>query len=113
MADLRMPDVNHVMLSGRLTRDPETRVTESGLALCQFTVAHSKVTLGEGGEKKETVSFWTVETWRQSAERLGRELTKGRPVIVEGRLTQRAKAEKGQHSTRIIAVRVHVLDWPE
>ncbi|MCC6490704.1 MAG: single-stranded DNA-binding protein [Candidatus Hydrogenedentes bacterium] len=116
MSNLRMPEINHVTLAGRLTRDPDLRYTPSGAAVCTFSVAVSRKFKTKDGETKEQVYFGNVEAWQKMAEWLGQELKKGRPVLVEGSLaTDEYEGKDGakKSRTKINAIRVQPLDWAD
>ncbi len=82
-----MASFNKVIIAGNLTRDPELRYTPKGTAVARITLAVNRVySSGEGGEKKEEVSFIDVDVWGRQAEVIGQYLKKGRPLLVEGRL---------------------------
>ena len=76
--------LNKIVTIGRLTRDPETRYTQSGKAVCTFSIA---VDDGYGENKK--AYFFPVVVWGKTAETCGKSLTKGRKVAVTGKLTTR------------------------
>jgi single-strand DNA-binding protein len=117
MADLRMPDINRVLLAGRLTRDPELRYTPAGVALCKLGLAVSRFYKGRDGEKKEESMFIDVTVWEKTAEYCGQRLRKGRPVLVEGRLKMDSWDDKttGQKKTKleVHGLRIQELDWSE
>ncbi|MDR2812810.1 MAG: single-stranded DNA-binding protein [Puniceicoccales bacterium] len=81
-----MPSFNKVILLGNLTRDPEMRTTNSGLAICKFGVATTRVSKGNDGEAREETVFVDVDVFGRQAEVIGRYFTKGRPIFIEGRL---------------------------
>jgi single-strand DNA-binding protein len=84
-----MANFNKVILVGNLTRDPELRYTPKGTAVARITLAVNRTfTSGEGGEKKEEVSFVDVDVWGRQAEVISQYMKKGRPLLVEGRLKQ-------------------------
>jgi single-strand DNA-binding protein len=84
-----MASFNKVILAGNLTRDPELRYTPKGTAVARITLAVNRTfTSGEGGEKKEEVSFVDVDIWGRQAEVISQYMKKGRPLLVEGRLKQ-------------------------
>src|ERR1700733_21176 len=84
-----MASFNRVILVGNLTRDPELRYTPKGTAVARITLAVNRTfTSGEGGEKKEEVSFVDVDVWGRQAEVISQYMKKGRPLLVEGRLKQ-------------------------
>ena len=109
-----MNSVNHVMLLGNLTRDPELRYTPSGAAVCQMGVALNRRWKDPAGETKEDVTFVEVTVWGRQAETVASYLTKGRAVAVEGRLQLDAwQTESGERRSRlkVVAQRVTVLSW--
>lgn len=76
-------DLNRIMLIGNLTRDPETRHTQSGAQVTNFTIA---VNDRSRGRQNETTMFIRVDTWNKTAEIASQYLQKGSMVLVEGRL---------------------------
>lgn len=77
--------MNKVILSGRLTADPELRTTQSGVASCRFTIAVDRKFADKNtGERK--ADFITCVAWRQSAEFVSRYFNKGKMIMVEGAL---------------------------
>ncbi len=104
--------LNKVFLMGNLTRDPELRYVPSGSAVANFSVAVNRSYKDNAGEKKEEVSFIRVVVWGKMAEICGEYLTKGRPVLVEGRLKSRSwEAQDGQKRSvlEVIASSVQFL----
>ena len=100
--------MNRVVLTGRLTRDPEMRSLASGKTVTTFTVASNEF-LGGGKEKAE---YHPVVTWDRLAEIAGRYLGKGQQVAIEGRLQTRSwDDEKGARhwKTEIVASHVEML----
>lgn len=97
--------MNKVLITGRLTRDPEMRSLASGKVVTTFTVASNEF-LAAGKEKSE---FTSVVTWDRLAEIAGRYLGKGQQVAVEGRLQTRSwDDEKGTRHWRTEVVAAHV-----
>ena len=100
--------MNKVLLTGRLTRDPEMRSLASGKNVTTFTVASNEF-LGGGKEKSE---YHPVVAWDRLAEIAGRYLGKGQQVAIEGRLQTRSwDDEKGARhwKTEIVASHVEML----
>jgi single-strand DNA-binding protein len=100
--------VNKVLLTGRLTRDPEMRSLASGKNVTTFTVASNEF-LGGGKEKAE---YSPVVTWDRLAEIAGRYLGKGQQVAIEGRLQTRSwDDDRGTRhwKTEIVASHVEML----
>jgi single-strand DNA-binding protein len=81
-----MSSFNKVILLGNLTRDPEMRTTNSGLAICKLGIATTRVSRGNDGETREETVFVDVDAFGKQAEVIGRYFTKGRPIFIEGRL---------------------------
>lgn len=79
-------DLNKVMLIGRLTRDPESRTTPSGIAVTSFSIATSRVWKDQQGQQKEQTEFHNIIAWRRLGEIVAQYLKKGRQVFVEGHL---------------------------
>jgi single-strand DNA-binding protein len=100
--------VNKVLLTGRLTRDPEMRSLASGKNVTTFTVASNQF-IGGGKERAE---YHPVVAWDRLAEIAGRYLGKGQQVAIEGRLQTRSwDDEKGARhwKTEIVASNVEML----
>jgi single-strand DNA-binding protein len=100
--------MNRVLLTGRLTRDPELRSLASGKAVTQFSVATNEYRTN-GQEKSE---FHNVVTWDRLAEICGQYLGKGQQVAVEGRLQTRSwDDDRGlRHwKTEVVASSVEML----
>ena len=108
-----MASVNKVILVGNLGRDPETRYSTSGAAICNITVATSRQWKDKtSGEKKEETEWHRVVFYDRLAEIAGEYLKKGRPVYVEGRLkTRKWQDKEGQdrYTTEIIAEEMQLL----
>lgn len=90
--------LNHIVLMGRLTRDPELRYTASGLAVTSFTLAVDRDYAGQGGERE--TDFIDVVAWRGSAEFVCKYFSKGRMAVVSGRLQIRNWNDKDGNKRR-------------
>jgi single-strand DNA-binding protein len=108
-----MASVNKVILVGNLGRDPETRYSTSGAAICNITVATSRQWKDKAsGEKREETEWHRVVFYDRLAEIAGEYLKKGRPVYIEGRLkTRKWQDKEGQdrYTTEIIAEEMQLL----
>lgn len=90
---------NAVVLGGRLTRDPETRSTNSGKTLANFGIA-----VGDRF-RKETTHFFDCTAWGKTGEIICEHLSKGDPILVRGRLEQRSwEAKDGVKRSKIEVV---------
>lgn len=88
--------MNRVILIGRLTADPELRQTQSGVAVCRFTVAVDRKFKNKDTGEKEA-DFITCQAWRQTAEFVGRYFTKGSMIALEASL-RTGKYQDKNHS---------------
>lgn len=107
-------DINRVILSGRLTNDPELRYTPNGIAVCNFTLATDRPYTNAQGERE--TDFHTVIVWRQQAETVANYLRKGQEAFVDGRLQNRTyKNNEGRNVkvTEIIAESIKFGQLPK
>lgn len=94
--------LNHIIIMGRLTRDPEVRRTGSGLAVASFSVAVERDYQGQDG-KRET-DFIDCVAWRQTGEFVGKYFDKGSMIVVAGRLQVRGWTDKDGNKRRTAEV---------
>ena len=85
--------LNHIVIMGRLTRDPELRRTGSGIAVTSFRVAVDRDFVPKDGGERKT-DFIDCGAWRQTGEFISKYFTKGRMIIVDGRLEMRDWTDK-------------------
>jgi|SRR5690554_1202250 len=103
--------MNHIVLIGRLTRDPELRYTPNGTAVANFTLAVDRPFLNQAGERE--ADFVPIVTWQRLAETCANHLYKGRLVAVDGRLQIRSyENQEGQRRriAEVVAGNVQFLD---
>lgn len=81
-----MASFNKVILMGNLTRDPELRVTPKGTAVCQVGIAVNQSYRDKEGNTREETTFVDVDVFGRQAEVIAKYMSKGRPILVEGRL---------------------------
>lgn len=97
--------LNHIVLMGRLTRDPELRRTASGVAVASFTIAVDRDFTDKSSGEKET-DFIDCVAWRQTGEFVSKHFTKGRMIVVSGRLQVRKwknKDGENRYTTEVVA----------
>ena len=80
--------LNHIVIMGRLTRDPELRTTQSGVSLTSFTVAVDRDFGGRDGGERQT-DFIDCVAWRSTGEFVSKYFHKGSMIVVSGRLQSR------------------------
>jgi len=113
MADLKFPNLNFVLLSGRLVQDPELRYTPSGRPVARMRIASDRRFKDQSGEWQTETLFVDVIAWRDLAERCADKLRKGSPVIVEGYLRSRSwETESGQRRSviEVVGRRIQFLE---
>jgi single-strand DNA-binding protein len=111
---LAASNVNVVVITGNLTRDPELRHTQGGTAVCELRVAvNSRRKDGATGEWVDKPNYFDVVVWGAQGENCATYLSKGRPVAIEGRLDWREwEAKEGggkRQAVQIIANTVQFL----
>jgi single-strand DNA-binding protein len=108
-------NINRVVLTGNLTRDPELRSTPGGLAICKLGIAVNTRRKNSEGQWEEKPNFFRVTVFGRQAESCGTYLKKGRPVAIDGRLEWSSWENDGQkrESIDIIADTVQFLGGRE
>jgi single-strand DNA-binding protein len=110
---LAATNINTVVITGNLTRDPELRSTPGGTAVCKLRVAvNSRRKDGQSGEWIDKPNYFDVTVWGAQGENCAQYLSKGRPVAVDGRLDWREwEAQDGskRQAVEIIANSVQFL----
>lgn len=104
--------INSVNLVGRLTADPEVRKTNTGLSVCQFTIALDRIGSRNAEPGQQTADFPQVVAWRQSADFIGQYGHKGDSVAVEGRIQTRTYDKQDgtkAYVTEVVANRVELI----
>lgn len=102
--------MNRIVLIGRLTKEPELRYTQSGTAVCNFTLAVDRVYVRDGEQQAD---FVPCQVWGKAAENCAKYLAKGRQAAVDGRLQIRSYEDKEgtrRWVTEVVAERVEFLD---
>ena len=104
--------MNKAILIGRLTRDPELRYTSSNRGVCQFTVGIDRPFTNQASGQREA-DFISVVAWDKTGENVGKYMTKGRLIAVEGRIqTRNYENNEGRrvYVTEVIANNVQFLE---
>ena len=117
MSDLKVPDLNRVELVGRLTREVEVTHTKGGMEIGKMGLAVSRKYKLKSGELQEETLFINVTVWGKTALYCGEHMTKGTPVLVEGRLTMSEWEDKKtgdkRTSIEVNGDRIQNLAWEE
>lgn len=107
-----MASVNRVILLGNLGRDPETKYTTGGDAVCNLSIATSESWKDKSGAKQEKTEWHRVVLFGRQAEVAGEYLAKGKTVYIEGRLQTRKWTDKDgvdKYATEIVGDRMQML----
>ncbi|MGH3054550.1 MAG: single-stranded DNA-binding protein [Gaiellaceae bacterium] len=113
MTELKLPEINRVLLSGRLTRDPDKRYSPDGTPVTGFSLAFHRHYRGRDGKLAEQTGYVNVITTQRLAEVCAQYLRKGSAVLVEGSLQMREWASPQGEKQKRLEVRgesVHFLE---
>ncbi len=105
-------DFNQAIIMGNLTRDPELRQTPSGQSVASFSVATNRSWQDpQSGDRKDAVEYHDVVAWGKLGELVSNYLTKGRKVLVVGRLQTRSWEADGvkKQRTEIVATDINFV----
>lgn len=104
--------LNKAIVMGRLTRDPEIKKTKSGISVCSFSIACDRDIVDKSTNERG-VDFINVTAWRSTADLVGKYFTKGRMIVVEGRIQVQNYTDKDGNKrtlTEIVANSVYFGD---
>ena len=98
-------NINRVVLTGNLTRDPELRSTQSGMSVCSLRIASNTRRKNQAtGEWEDKPNFFDVTVWGAQGENCARFLSKGRPVALDGRLEWREWETQEGHKRQAVEI---------
>ena len=97
---------NKVIIMGNLTRDRELRQTQSGTSVCRFSIAVNRSYNAQDGSSRDETCFVEIDCFGRSAENISKYFSKGKPILVEGRLRQDTWDDKqtGQKRSKLLVV---------
>ncbi|MCK9378495.1 MAG: single-stranded DNA-binding protein [Syntrophobacterales bacterium] len=103
--------MNRVILIGNLGADPDLRYTPGGTAVCKFSLATTRRFKDREGERQEKTEWHRIVAWAKLAEICGQYLTKGKQVMIEGRIEYGSYEKDGvkHYTTDIIAENMQML----
>lgn len=108
-----MSNLNRVLLTGNLTDDPNLKYVGDNTPVCNFALAANRHYRNRQGEQQQEVCFVDCEAWGHTAEVIHQRLSKGRPLLIEGRLRLdrwKTKAGENRSKLRVVAERFHFID---
>jgi len=110
MPEVRLPNVNKVMLTGYLTRDPELRHTKNNTSVCNFRIVVTRKYKDADNEWKENVCYVNVVAWKRLADLCAEHLHKSSAVFIEGELQNYVMEQEHRTLVEIRAFRIQFLD---
>ena len=111
MEDLRMPDINTVLIAGNLTRDPVFRKTTNGTPVTNFWIACNRKFKDNNGLWRESVCYVGVVAWYKLAENCAENLAKGSAVVVEGELQSRSFRSDDGRNRNIVEIKARRVQF--
>jgi single-strand DNA-binding protein len=105
-------NINRVVITGNLTRDPELRSLQSGTSVCSLRIASNSRRRDTSGEWVDKPNYFSVTVWGAQGENCAKFLSRGRPVCIDGRLDWRewtAQDNTKRESVEIVAESVQFL----
>ena len=101
--------INVIVLQGRLTHDPELRTTPGGASVCSFGLACERAYVKAGAERK--TDFFNVVAWRQTAEFVARNFSKGKMIGVTGHLQTNEYTDRDGRTVKTVDVYADAVDF--
>ncbi len=111
MADLKMPEINYVIVAGNLTKDPIFRQTTNKTPVVNFSVASNRRYKDSSNQWQEDVCYVGIVAWNRLAESCKERLKKGSAVLVDGELQSRSwKTDEG-HNRSIVEIKARRIQF--
>lgn len=111
MLNLKMPDINNVMIAGNLTNDPSFRKTTNGTPVANFYIASNRKFRDNSGQWRENVCFVGVVAWYKLAESCFEFLKKGSAVLVEGELQSRTWKSEDGNNNNVVEIKARRIQF--
>ncbi|MCL5030992.1 MAG: single-stranded DNA-binding protein [Bacteroidetes bacterium] len=111
MADLKMPEINYVIVAGNLTKDPIFRQTTNSTPVVNFSIASNRKYRDSSNNWQEDVCYVGIVAWNKLAESCRERLKKGSAVLVDGELQSRSwKSDEG-HNRSIVEIKARRIQF--
>jgi single-strand DNA-binding protein len=111
MHELRMPDINNILIAGNLTRDPSFRHTTNGTPVANFGIASNRRFKDNNGQWRENVCYVGVVAWYKLAENCAENLKKGSAVVIEGELQSRSLRTDDGRNRNIVEIKARRIQF--
>ncbi|NLT49748.1 MAG: single-stranded DNA-binding protein [Ignavibacteria bacterium] len=111
MADLKMPELNHVVVAGNLTKDPIFRETSNKTPVVNFSIAANRRYKDSANQWQEDVCYVGVVAWNKLAESCRERLKKGSAVLIDGELQSRSWKTEDGHNRTIVEIKAKRIQF--
>jgi len=111
MADLKMPEINYVIVAGNLTKDPVFRETTNRTPVVNFSIASNRKFKDSSNQWQEDVCYIGVVAWNKLAESCRDRLRKGSAVLVDGELQSRSWKSDDGHNRSIVEIKARRIQF--
>ncbi len=111
MADLKMPDINMVLIAGNLTSDPSFRRTTNGTPVANFYIASNRRFKDNTGQWRENVCYVGVVAWYKLAESCYENLHKGSAVLIDGELQSRTWKNQDGSTKNVVEIKARRIQF--
>ena len=113
MADLKLPSINRIQISGRITQDIELKYTPKGTPVAKFSVAVDENYKDTNDQWQKSTTFFNCVAWSKVAEQVNTQARKGTAVLLEGKMTSRKYEQDGVSKTawEINVFSFNALEW--
>lgn len=111
MIDLKMPDINTVLIAGNLTCDPSFRKTTNGTPVANFYIASNRKFKDNTGQWRENVCYVGVVAWYKLAESCYENLKRGSAIIVDGELQSRSWRNNDGTSRNVVEIKARRIQF--
>ena len=111
MANLKMPDINNLLIAGNLTCDPSFRKTTNGTPVANFFIASNRKFKDNNGQWRENVCYVGVVAWYKLAESCYENIQKGSAVIIEGELQSRNWRNDDGSSRNVVEIKARRIQF--
>jgi len=111
MADLKMPEINYVIVAGNLTKDPIFRETTNGTPVVNFSIASNRKFKDSTNQWQEDVCYVGIVAWNKLAESCRDRLRKGSAVLVDGELQSRSWKSDDGHNRSIVEIKARRIQF--
>lgn len=111
MADLKMPEINYVVVAGNLTKDPVFRQTTNSTPVVNFSIASNRKYKDSTNQWQEDVCYVGIVAWNKLAESCRDRLKKGSAVLVDGELQSRSWKSDDGHNRSIVEIKARRIQF--